>query len=363
MKTKLNRIGLAIFTALVMITLSGNLQAAKLNKSFSKEFAVNNQTQLYISNRFGQVQVENWEKNTIAIDVEVLVEHFSTEKAERMLESISITLEQVGNQVRGITEINEKLMKLASNFSFGSSTKDLEINYKIRMPKSVNSVLRNKYGDMFIDELTGHTDIDVKYGNLKANRIVYGKNDTLSALTLGYGNASIDEVNWMNFDIKYANLSIVKGQALVVVSKYSNLNLDKINSLVFESKYDNLAVGTIANLIGESGYTSYKVKQLTKSLSVVSRYGDVKIEGIANTIQDLSFEGAYASIYAPIPESISYNIDGEVSYGEIYYNNAKAKVNLVESNRKIKVNGVVGQTQKPSLDVMVRVRYGSARLK
>ncbi|MDY0199876.1 MAG: hypothetical protein RBR40_02690 [Tenuifilaceae bacterium] len=363
MKTKFNILCLAIMATLAISTLSGNLMAAKLNKTYSKEFAVSNNTQLYISNRFGLVQIENWEKNAIAIEVEVLVEHSSTEKAERMLEAITVSLEQVGTQVRGITEIDERLMKLVGNFNFGSSTKDMQINYKIRMPKSVNSVLRNKYGDMFIDELTGLTDIDLKYGNLKANRIVYGKKDTLSTLKLGYGNASIDEVDWMSFSIKYANLSIVKGQAVVIVSKYSKLNFDSVNSAVIESKYDNVYLGTIANIVAESGYTNYKIKELTKSLSVVSRYGDVKIENVANTIQTLSFEGAYSSIYAPIHESVSYNIDGEVSYGEVYYNNNYAKVNLVESNRKVQVNGVIGQAPNPSAKVIFRVRYGSARLK
>lgn len=362
MKTRLNTLFIVIVATFTMSTLSGNLMAAKLTKSYSKEFAVDSKTHMYISNRYGHVQIENWEKDAIAIDVEVLVEHRRHDKAEQMLQAIGITLVQKGNEVRGITEIDERLMKSVNSFSFGSSSKEMQINYRIRMPKSVNSVLKNKYGDMFIDELTGHTDIDLKYGNLKANRIVYGNQNALNNLKLGYGNASIDEVSWMNFDIKYANLSVEQGQALAVVSKYSKLNFNSLNSLVLESKYDNVRVGTIANIVAQSGYTHYRIRRLTKSLSIESRYGDVKLDDVASSIQTISFDGAYASINAPIPESVSYHIDCEVSYGGFYYNSAVASVNRVESNNKVRVYGTVGQASNPNTKITISVKYGGVRL-
>jgi hypothetical protein len=362
MKTSRFFLAATITLMLVVAAGSNSLLASKQTKTFNKEFKVDKHTQLYISNRFGQVVVENWDKNLITIDVEVTVEHSSKERAERMLAAISVTLEQVGDEVRGVTEIDDKLMKSVSNFSFGNSSKELRIDYKIKMPKHLNVTLRNKYGDMFIDELTGLSNIDVKYGNLKANRIVYGNSEPLNLLTLGYGNASIDEVDWMRFDIKYANLDIVKGQALVMLSKYSKISADQVSSLVLESKYDNVNIGSITNLVGESGYTTYRIKRLAKKLNVKTRYGDVRIEEVDNAFESIDFEGGYASIYAPIAESVSYSIDGEASYGGISYGDP-ARVNRIESNNKLGVNGRVGSNEKSTTSVKIRVKYGSARLK
>lgn len=357
-----------LYVILAMVALVGlaappkALFGKELSKTYSQEFKVDKKTELYISNRFGQVVVENWDKNSIAIDVVVKVEHPSADRAERMLSAINVTLEQVGNQVRGTTEIDERLMRSVSNFNFGTSTKELSIDYTIRMPKQVDADLRNKYGDMFIDELTGLSRIDVKYGNLKANRIVYGANDPLSQVTLGYGNASIDEVSWMRLDVKYANLDIVKAQALVVLSKYSKITLDQLSSLVLESKYDTYTIGSVSNLVGESGYTNYRIKNLGKKLQVKSRYGDVRIETVANDFESIAFEGSYGSIYAPIPESVSYDIEGEASYGGVSYN-SPARVSRTENNNRLTVSGYVGKNDKPKASVKVKVRYGSARLK
>lgn len=336
--------------------------AEVLTKKEHKEFSITNDSKLLIDNRFGLVSIENWGQNSISIDVEITVEHSSRDRAERMLSAIQITLEQQGNEIRGITQIDEKLLKSFGNFNFGSSTKGLKIDYRIKMPSHVDVNLKNKYGDMFIDELTGHSNINIKYGNLKANRIMYGSYDPLSIITLGYGNASIDEMDWMRFDVKYGNLDIVKAKAIVILSKYTNVSVDELSSLVVESKYDTYKIGAVRNIVASSGYTSYKVAQLGKQLDIESKYGDVRIKSVANNFDVISFVGSYASIYAPIAEEVSYSINGEVSYGKLSYN-SPAKVSRIDSNNKISVNGRIGADEGAEGQVKVKVRYGSANLK
>lgn len=362
MKTYKTFISVLVALTVVFTTGTVNTYANKLNKTFQKEFKADKGSIVKINNRFGQVSIENWDKNSVLIEVEVTVEHSSRDRAERMLSAINITLEQVGNEIRGITQIDEKLIKSVSNINFGSSSRELKIDYKVKMPKHLNADLTNKYGDIFINELTGHTNIDLKYGNLKANRILYGSNDPLAMLTLGYGNASIDEVDWMRFDIKYANVDIVKSKALVVLSKYSKISVDVASSIVVDSKYDTYTIGNIANLVGESGYTTYRIKRLDKKLDIITRYGDVRIEDVSNGFESISFQGSYASLYAPIASSVSYNFDGEASYGGLTYN-TPARVNRIESSNKLTVNGRVGERDNPNASVKVRVRYGSARLR
>ena len=362
MKTRLlvKLLGLALFVA-----VSVNLQdakAAELTKNVSKEFSITTSSSLFIDNRFGLVSIENWEKNSISIEVVITVEHSNKERAERMLSAISVTLEQQGDQVRGVTQIDEKLMKSFTNFNFGSSSKELKIDYRIKMPSSVDVELKNKFGDIFIDELTGHSSINIKYGNLKANRIIYGSDDPLSMITIGYGNASIDELDWMRFDVKYGALDIVKAKAIVILSKYTNVAIDEVSSVVVESKYDTYKLGRISNLVGTSGYTTYKLDWLGKKLDIETKYGDVRIENVNDQFDRISFKGSYVSLYAPISEGISFEIDGEASYGGISYN-TPARVNRIDSNNKLSVNGRVGESENPVASVSVRVKYGSAKLK
>lgn len=351
---------LILVTSSVM--LNTDAYSNKLNKTIKKEFTAEKGTLVRIDNRFGQVNIENWDKNSVSITVEITVEHPSKDRAEKMLSSINVSLDQNGSEIVAITEIDEKAFKSLSGFSFNSSTKEMSIDYKVMMPKDLNLNLKNKFGDIFINEITGHSRIELKYGNLKANRIFYGSNEPLSSLVLGYGNATIDEVDWMRIDIKYSDLTVNKSKAMVVVSKYSKINVDRSSSIVVESKYDTYNIGNIANLVGESGYTTYRVKYLDKKLDINSRYGDVKIGEVAKNFESIRFNGSYASINAPIDPSISYNIYGTAAYGDISYN-SPARVSRIESNNKVSVDGTVGDKTDAKSKIEITVRYGSARLR
>lgn len=353
---------LALGVLLITIPLtSTDANAEKLNKTYNKEFSTEKGNQVTIENRFGQVNIENWDKNAVSITVEVTVEHNSADKAQKMLDAINVTIEKVGDEIKAVTEIDEKAFRISSGFNFSSSSKEFSIDYNVKMPKDLNLDLYNKFGDAFINEITGHADIKIKYGNLKANRIFRGSEEPLSSLTLGYGDASIEEVDWMKLDIKYANLSITNGKALVLISKYSKISVENASSLVVESKYDGINIGNISNIVGESGYTTYKIGKIGKKLSITTRYGDVKVQEVAPTLQELVYRGSYASLSAPIPASVSYQIDATASYGGLSYN-SQAKVSRIENNSKVSVNGIVGSNENTKTKVSVTVKYGSANL-
>jgi hypothetical protein len=353
---------LLVLAVAVLLAMPTQANMDRLNKNFQKEFDVEKGSRVRIENRFGQINIENWDKNSVFIDVEVTVDHPSKEKSERMLAAISVSIEKVGNDVVAITTIDEKLLNSIGGNILGSSSKEIKIDYKVRMPKYMNLTLFNKFGDVFINEVTGHAKIELKYGNLKANRIVYGNNAPLSSLTLGYGNATIEEVDWLKLDIKYSNVTITRSKALAILSKYSKINVDNTSSMVLESKYDTYTIGRISNIVGESGYTNYRIEQLDKKLDISSRYGDIKVTNVPATFELIKFNGSYSSISAIISESAVYAISGEASYGSITYGSPN-RVSRIEGNTKMEVSGTVGGESNSPAQVKINIRYGNARLR
>lgn len=354
---KLFKVALTFVLVAVAATLAMGME--EVNKTYNKEYQVTDNSSIYIQNRFGQVNIENWDKDMISFFVEVKVDHPDRDKAQRMLNAINVTFSQEDDKISAITSIEEKMMDSWNNF--GLSSKELSINYKVKMPKHLSIELVNKYGDIFINELTGATFIDLKYGNLKANKIVRGNSENINSLTIGYGNASIDETEWFKIDIKYGSLSIIKSKALVVVSKYSKITVDEASSIVSESKYDTFRIGTVTNFVSESGYTNYNFSEVRKKLDITTKYGDVRIDRVSADFESINFRGNYASIYAGISASASYNLTGHVAYGGIKYNENN-RVSRIEGNTKIEVSGLVGSNANTKSTVNVTVKYGSAKL-
>ena len=358
MKSK-KLLSVLLLTSLVVSTL-GVVGQERVAKTYQKEFTLSNSSNVYLENRFGQMNIENWDKNSISIVIEIKVDYPEGSKADRLIKAINIEINQTGDNISAITQIDEDFMK-SWNRIFSSDSKDFSIDWEVKVPKQTNIELVNKYGDIFINELTGKCKIDLKYGNLKANKISRENIDPLSSLTISYGNASIDEVNWFKADIKYAKLNITKAKAIVVVSKYSKVVIDQVSSVVSESKYDTYSIGTTANFVGEGGYTTYRFEELTKKFDLVVKYGDVRIDRVPATFESIKFNGGYTSINAGIDPTASYNLNADVSYGNLKFN-SQGRFNRFESNNGVEVDGLVGKDENTKSKVNIVVRYGSARL-
>lgn len=350
---------LSAFVLLSLITAMVAEGQERIAKTYQKEFALTDNSNIYLENRFGQMNIENWDKNSISITVEIKVDYPEGDKAERLLKAINIEFNQTGDEISAITKIEEDFMKSWDRM-FDSDSKDFSIDWEVKVPKQCNISLKNRYGDIFVNELTGKCKIELRYGNLKANKIIRDNSDPLSSLIIGYGNATIDEVKWFKADIQYGKLNIDKAKAIVIVSKYSKIMIDQVSSVVSESKGDTYSIGTISNFVGEGGYTTYRFDELTKKLDLNVKYGDVKIDRVPTNFESIKFTGGYTSIYAAIDPSASYKLTADVAYGSVKYN-SQSRLNRIEGPTHTEIDGLVGTDENTKSKVEITVKYGSAR--
>ena len=245
-------------------------------RKYKKEYPVNKDTKLNIENKYGNIDIKNWDKNSISIDVTLTVKTSSEEKAQKLFDQINIDFSESGNVISVKTEFDENFGKFFHN----DMDKLIDIYYSVMMPKNVPLDLANKYGNVFINELTSTSNIDIKYGNLKANRIVHNDEKPLTQITLAYSNADIQEDAWNKFDIKYSKLNIEDSKALVILSRYSKIYITKGTSIVSESKYDTYRLGNITNLVATSAYSNYKADEVSNKILTDTKYTDVNVNRI-----------------------------------------------------------------------------------
>ena len=233
---------LGVFLSAASLPLSARQD---VNKEFHEEYDATAQTRLILNNKYGNIDIKDWDQQKVKIDVIIRVKHPNPEKAQRALESIDVNFSTSGNEIKVTTEINSKF-----NRSNWGNDNEFEINYTVQMPKEVNLSLQNKYGNVFISELTGEANLEVNYGKLTVNKLNRGKEKPLQTVQLAYANGcSIYEAGWLKVNIKYSNLTIDKAVAIVAYTKYSKLFVDEASSIVLEGKYDGYGFGKLANLV------------------------------------------------------------------------------------------------------------------
>ncbi len=344
---------------LLISGMAGFSHAAEISKSLHKEFKVSGNSVFTLQNKYGKVDIQNWEKNELVIDVKIIIEHPSKEKAEKLLDYLNVEFSSSGNEIKAITRIDDKFSKIRG--SDWGDEKKFSINYTVKMPKSLDINLYNKYGDTFIDELTGKAKVEIKYGNLQANKILRGDTKPLSVLVVGYGKASIDEVNWMKIEIKYSKLEIKKSRAIVLLSKYSKIYIDEASSIVAESKYDVYNIGKTENFVVEGAYSTYKLDYLGKKLHIQSKYTHTSVDKIPATFEEIDIKNSYGGVKLGIDSNASYHLKGEAKYADISFPSG-GKMNKIRGNTSSSYEGVVGSDPDPKAKVSIVTSYGGVKL-
>jgi hypothetical protein len=348
-----------IFLIITLFLTSFTLSADEVTKEYHKEYTAGTNTTLEIINKYGDVVIQSWESDEVVIDVKVTVELPNRERAERLLSYINVDFSEGTNYISAETEIDNRF-----NFSGWSNSRRFSIDYNVKMPASTALTLSNKYGNTDIDELDGLVELDIKYGNLTAGKLNRGNEKPINTLNIAYGKAMIDEAKWLDITARYSgSLEITTSQAILIDSKYSKLSFDETSSVVGESKYDNIRIGTINNLVMDNGYTETNIDLLTKKLDYEGGYGSLSVDHVPAGFESIFIDTRYIGIKLGIEESADYELEAELKYGSLKYNEDDFNVHrrIIENN-STEVEGTVGNNESPGSRINIISSYGSVRL-
>lgn len=304
----MKKFNIILMLALLLPVALNAKKVYESEKVVNHSFPASSNHTLIVDNKYGAVDIKVWDKNEVSATITITgMSSRSQEIADELVKRVKINADASGNNITLRTEIS-------SNISMsGSGTQGNEINYEIKVPRNIAFNLTNKYGDIKIDECGNSTTIDLKYGNLYCTKMT-SKN---SNLTLGYGNANVQDVNDLAADIKYANITLGTTNTLKLTTKYSDLKLNTVNNLTATSGYDNYVLNEVTNANIDAKYTSVKIGKISQSLDITNKYGSVKIDNIDKQVKTLNFNLGYTDVKINIPISVSYEFDITNKYGSI----------------------------------------------
>ncbi|MBE9468614.1 MAG: hypothetical protein IMY72_09910 [Bacteroidetes bacterium] len=344
---------------LILMIFAGNMFATgktnkrvlseEYTKKFHEEYSINKSTKFNITNKFGDINIKNWDKDEISIDATITVKSANKDKADKIFSKIDVTISKEGDLIKAITEINDKI-----------HNSDFSIDYVVKTPSYINIQLYNKFGSVYIEELTGKSNISVKYGNLKADKIYDDNTKPLSKINLGYCNkANITEFNWGEIFIKYSKIHVEKSKALIIVSKYSKVSVDQSSSIVAESGYDSYNIGNVQNLVIVSKYTDVNIDKVEKLIDLDSKYGNYKIGDIPAEFKSVKVLNRYGKINIGLSPEASYKLDAFLKYADIRY--PEGRVSRIKDDNELKVKGKIGKNATKST-VEISSQYGNIYL-
>jgi hypothetical protein len=265
------------------------IQAAEKVKTLSKSYSVDSKVKLAINNQYGKVSVNTWAKNEIKVDVEIRAYESSDDKAQDLLEGVSISESRQGDLISFKTNINNKNISWWSRTKNGKESKrGVQINYVINMPAKNPLDITNRYGSTILSDFDGPVNINSSYGTFTAHKLANPAN----RLKLTYGSSNIENFSSGSLKASYGDLRLN--------------NADKIN----------------ANI----SYCSATIGKLSSGGNLDLAYGEIKIGTLNRNVKNLIINSAYTEVTMGIEEAANFNFDITVSYNDFNFNGDKVNI-------------------------------------
>jgi hypothetical protein len=189
MKMHINRSSTIVLLTLVCLPtliFAGKSDDSERKKNINKSYTVTSNDKLSIDNSFGDVMVSTWDKNEIQVNIEIETEASTDEKAERMMDEISVSDDRSGNLISFKTTVEQ--MNDHGNHSKGN--KSFHINYTIMMPADNPLEIVNQFGKIKMGDRKGEVNLTSKFGGLTTGNL-----ENVGDIDVEFGEASLGNVH------------------------------------------------------------------------------------------------------------------------------------------------------------------------
>jgi hypothetical protein len=351
MKTVLK---ITITTLLIILVLG--MKGAGINeytRVIKKEFSVNPDAQLIVTNKFGKIHCTNWDKNLVTVEVNIIVEATNDNTAANLLEKITVNFSNTASLVEATTVFDDLNTSGRTRF---------QVDYTINMPASMNIDLTNKFGDIYLNEAEGKAKISLSYGSLDVNKL----NNSDNYLDLKFCNsAKVRSIKGAVVSLKYSTLEIDYAGSLRLDSKFSNLTANKIVALNINFEGGSVDMKNSSTVESRSKFSDLDIDRIEQSLNLDIQYGSCSVRNMGPDFTTISIKNKYADVDVRLASASSYNLDAELKFCELDYPESNSDFTFRSVTPTSKVyRGVIGaKDSKPKSSVVVRSEYGSVSLK
>ena len=292
-----------LFKSVRLLLLLALLQGASLSaqdhsdkRSLGKKFPATRETTLEVQNKYGKIQAVTWDKDSVAIEVEILLTESSASKLRKLKEDVSIDFTSTSDYITAKSKFKIESGRIASELKSVSTTisgsnKHVEINYTVYIPEYIDVVLTNKFGDIYVDDLKGEVNIDLSNGALKASRLEGNTN-----IALSFASGMIKSLGSSTMKLAYSDLALGDVGQLDLESKSSKLNADSVNVLNIKSRRDKLYFQRVEYFYGNSNFTEVWVYDFLRESDLHMKYGKLTIEHVIPDFSKIYIESDYTDI-------------------------------------------------------------------
>lgn len=303
-----------LLCALALVLVQSAVAQEQVSKKISKTYAMTDAGELHLENKYGNINLNGWEKDEVSVSIAIRVSHRKRENAEDLLKRISPVIRDSDNYVFIGYEIAEKssgffgnLFDKANPFDFDRS--NIQIDYTVYMPAKAELKLTNAFGDVIIEDWAGKLKADVEHGNLWIN-----ENLNRVDIDVKYGKLRAKSIDYGTISLKNGGFDMDNAKSLKVTSSGTDIKIDKVTSLELFSNKDEVTLEEVGTLYGTLKFTTIELTRLAKDVDLTMKIADFRVAEILDPNADIAIDQESSEISLNITD-FSHRFDATLEEG------------------------------------------------
>jgi len=351
-----------IIIILSLITFSSHTLFAhhRLTEEITKVFEVSNNPTLIIDNKHGKIDCKVWKKDSIKIVVEIEVEGTDKEDVEEAMNNIVPHFSFFENMIEIETEITKERKSIIERFIEVVDIfekLDIDVDYTVWTPASTTIDIKNKFGDVFLEDFTTPARIDISYGDLRTNAI-----PAYSKLDLKFGKLIAQHMENAEMNLKHYTAKIKSVKNLQLKSSGSEIQITKLHMLDVESNKDDIEIDSLGSITGIAKLSDFSFNYVYDSTWLDLQNVSLEIDSVNPEFKNFEIEQRGSHIDMNIKGTafnLKVDLDGsEMSVPKTVYKIARDVIDEKKNHRR--VNLIYGE--EPVQTVVLSGKNGSFNL-
>lgn len=245
-------------------------------KQYSKSYSISANDLISLTNKFGQLKINTWNKSEVKVDVSITAEAGTDERAQLILDNINISDGKNSDGVYFKTTI--KNINSRGNRVERNEKTSFRVDYEVYLPAGNPLSAANEFGSTSIGDHTGETSIISKFGSVKA-----GKLSNTKKIEIEFGSMVLESMNNGKLVVKFSSVDVqnTSGSLDVVIEHSSaKLKLDNdVKDLKVKNSFSPLILDVPTNFNASFDIHTSFAKLKNSTGFAINKEGDEKDRG------------------------------------------------------------------------------------
>ncbi len=313
----------------------------KETRTISKSIKTEKDTRINITNKYGTIRVNTWEKDSVRFEIELTISGTNKSKVEKAGKNINFRFS--GNETNFYveTEFGNDFNTFWNDIKKRSNIMNsgVRINYNIYAPDYIGISIDHKFGEVFLDDFREYFRLKLSNGALNAEILPAD-----SHLNLNFSDAIIGEFPNGEIILSYSELNINKCLNLTLESRSSTIHIKEAETLNLDTRRDKIFLSNVNVMKGESYFSKLSISSIGKEINFNVKYGMLNIDVITQELKRLELDLKFTDVSLYVPKRFSCNMDINIGKTVFKYPAEYDKLDIKATTDDLKSFHIKGNT-------------------